>query len=68
MDKWINAEEQMPPEGVLVLCAGPRGGMFLGDVVFKNSYNGKICMHVPNSRGWRDAKYWMPLPEPPKEE
>ena len=66
MDKWIKAEEQMPPKGVLVLCIGPMGGIFLGDVVY--SYKGETCMHVPNSRGWRHAKYWMPLPEPPKEE
>ena len=27
-----------------------------------------VHFHVPNSRSCRSAKYWMPLPESPKEE
>lgn len=67
MNEWISIIDKLPPDGILVLCIGSKGGMFLG--IGRNSSigsNGTCFMMVPNCRGGRYVKYWMPLPEPPK--
>lgn len=66
--QWISVKDRLPEKGLLVLCVGAKGGMFLGkDLVV---YNGDNCAYakVPNSRNSRNAVYWMPLPEPPEGE
>lgn len=67
VNEWISVKDRLPEKGLLVLCVGAKGGMFLGkDLVV---YNGDNCAYakVPNSRNSRNAVYWMPLPEPPEE-
>lgn len=67
MIKWIPVTERLPDAETLVLCIGARGGMFLGFV--RTLYgDGTAYVYVPNSRGGRNATYWMPLPEPPETE
>ena len=64
--RWISVEESLPEVGTLVLCMGAKGGMFLGEFSFAIDGH-PVYFHVPNARNGRGAKYWMPLPEPPKE-
>lgn len=56
-------EKEEPPAGILVLCQGAHGGMFLGVHV------GLGYFAVPNARSGRIAIAWHELPEPyqPKE-
>ena len=65
--KWIPVTERLPENGVLVLCIGARGGMFLGRSPHLFS-DGTAYFAVPNARSCRYATHWMPLPEPPKGE
>ncbi len=65
--KWIPVSEELPDKDVLVLCIGAKGGMFLGYVRCMSHADTAYTI-VPNSRGGRYTKHWMPLPEPPKEE
>jgi hypothetical protein len=66
IQKWIPVTERLPEKGVLVLCIGARGGMFLGRSPNLLS-DGTAHFCVPNARSCRYATYWMPLPEPPNE-
>lgn len=65
--KWIPVTDRLPEDDVLVLCIGAKGGMFLGYP--RRVWDGESTAYtiVPNARGARYTKYWMPLPEPPKE-
>ena len=63
---WISVRDRLPDKGELVLCIGAKGGMFIGEIMCCDGE--KADMYVPNARGGRSAKYWMPLPKPPKEE
>lgn len=65
--QWIPVTERLPERGVLVLCIGARGGMFLGRSPYLFS-DGTAYFDVPNARTCRYATHWMPLPEPPKGE
>ena len=69
MNEWISIQTKLPPDDVLVLCIGAKGGMFLG--IGRKGYacigsEDSCYMSVPNSRGGRYATHWMPLPESPK--
>lgn len=64
--KWTPVTEQMPDRDTLVLCVGAKGGMFLGYVRSLYGDEKTAYTSVPNSRGGRQTKYWMPLPEPPE--
>lgn len=65
--KWIPVTERLPERDVLVLCVGSKGGMFVGNPLFIWDDEDTAYTYVPNSRGSRHTKYWMPMPEPPKE-
>jgi Protein of unknown function (DUF551). len=67
--EWISVKDKVPDEGKLVLCAGSKGGYFLGVNYICPQMNDcvSIYMDVTNARIGRNATYWMPLPEPPKE-
>ena len=66
--QWIPVTERLPDRDTLVLGIGSKGGMFLGYV--RSLYGNDVTAYtiVPNARGGRYTKYWMPLPEPPKGE
>ena len=66
--RWISVKDRLPERGTWVLCCGAKGGMFLSDWVTPpfDDEETAYCS-VPNARCGRNAKYWMPLPEPPKE-
>lgn len=68
MPRWISVKDRLPERGTWVLCCGAKGGMFLSDWVTPpfDDEETAYCS-VPNARCGRNAKYWMPLPEPPKE-
>jgi hypothetical protein len=68
--QWISVKDRLPETNKLVLCVGAKGGMFLGEILFKNPVAGSEIYHffVPNARQGRSATHWMPLPQPPKEE
>ena len=65
--RWISVEERLPGYDELVLCVGAKGGMFLGCKLRLFAGDKTAYCFVPNARNGRYAKYWMPLPEPPKE-
>ena len=66
--RWISVKEKLPERGTWVLCCGAKGGMFLSDWVTPPFGDEETAYcSVPNARCGRNAKYWMPLPEPPKE-
>lgn len=64
--KWISVKDKLPEEDTLVLCAGAKGGMFLGYPSFVYKDDDYAYTRVPNARGSRHATHWMPLPEPPE--
>jgi len=67
---WTSVTKELPPDGLLVLGIGAKGGMFLGIGRKGYAYIGSedsYYMSIPNSRGGRYATHWMLLPEPPKE-
>lgn len=67
MGHWIPVTERLPERDVLVLCVGSKGGMFIGNPRCIYGDEDTAYTYVPNSRGSRYTKYWIPLPEPPKE-
>ena len=68
VQEWIPVTERLPERDVLVLCIGAKGGMFIGNPRCVYGNEDTAYTYVPNSRGGRQTKYWMPLPEPPKGE
>lgn len=64
--QWISVKERLPDENALVLCAGARGGMFLGKIRWLYEEDGTAYCHVPNARCGRSATHWMPLPNVPE--
>lgn len=67
MSEWINVKDQMPPSGEYVLCAGKKGGIFIGRrYLYMLEEDESVFMCTQSSNG-RSAFYWMPLPEPPEE-
>lgn len=66
--EWIDVHDRLPDKDTLVLCVGAKGGMFLGFVRYLYGDDKTAYVRVPNARGGRYAAFWMPLPEPPKEE
>jgi len=71
---WISVKDSRPEKGQHVICSGKHGGMFAG--AFRGGYevDEEECV---SGFAWdlfgapvppRKFVYWMPLPEPPKEE
>ena len=67
MNNWISMEKRLPPFNTLVLCMGAKGGYFLGKTTRGAVCDTNVFMDVPNSRNWRYAIYWTPIPNPPKD-
>ena len=66
VQEWIPVTERLPEDGVLVLCIGKKGGMFLG--ISPSLFSDGTCYFaVPNARSCRYGTHWMTLPQPPKE-
>ena len=56
---WIPVSERLPEKGVLVLCVGKKGGMFIASGMSYFS-DGTCWCSVPNARSGRNATHWMP--------
>ncbi len=69
--KWISVEEQLPKYGKIVLTVGvnarTKAPEYLLDYVAQDWEGNPFWVHSLSA--WRVApEYWMPLPEPPKED
>ena len=74
---WISVKDRMPPDDQIVIGYTPVDGcMFIGfHKAYKYSWlETPVCYwHILTARGstkqiTKRVTYWMPLPEPPKEE
>ena len=66
IQKWIPVTERLPELHTKVLCCGIMGGRFIAELSewgLGNRYWDKR-----DGKGCPKVTYWMPLPEPPKEE
>jgi hypothetical protein len=59
--KWIDIEKQKPIPGARVLIWHPDLYVGIGRWVPSLGY-----LRIDGSMGFDDARWWMPLPEPPK--
>ena len=72
MDKWINAEIEVPvvEDLVLVIVSGNYDNMTFVDAVELAEYDPKedewVLQWLPEVTGLK-VKYWCPVPELPKE-
>lgn len=71
--KWIPVTEQLPESGQRVLVVGLHGeAMYIGTYTggIKETAYRKAKPYKINAGGygWRSFTWWMPLPQPPKEE
>ena len=62
MCKWILPEQQMPKEGVKVICCGEKGGVYIGEMFIRK---GEVEWYSPGKFKPHPIA-WMPLPEPYK--
>lgn len=74
-DRWISVDEKLPEKGEKVLCTqNPKTtatkkalfGIFSGKDFMPPTQTIYADYEVGQSR-WLDIIYWMPLPEPPKQ-
>lgn len=70
--QWISVKERLPnkQDGDVVLIIGANGGYsiaYTSDRTIINPKNNTAFFLCPNQRSGRNATYWMPLPEAPKE-
>lgn len=70
---WINVEDRLPEDDgdVLAIASGyPSPNITLEDVMVVASFCGGEGWYIGEYPDWDDPiiTYWMPLPEPPKEE
>ena len=71
MPHWNNVAYRLPFYNTTVLCIDiDNKHVFLGNMITSHLYQNKgvLCCAVQGCRGVRYATYWMPLPEPPKED
>lgn len=66
-NNWIKVEDRLPQIGTYVLCAryltSMGGTKFHGITVAKLIRDDRWSVEID----WISIKYWMPLPEPPKD-
>ena len=67
-DPWVSVRDRLPEPDRLVLCAGSKGGMFLGMNPSRFGDVSTAHFNVPNARYGRYATHWTPIPAPPVKE
>ena len=69
MSEWISVKDGLPNESLVgqevVVCIRVRRAPFFR-VTTANWWGGSC--HTKKNAIWPSVAYWMPLPEPPKEE
>ena len=71
MPQWNNVADKLPFYNTTVLCIDiDNKHVFIGNMITSHLYQNKgvLCCTVQGLHGVRYATYWMPLPEPPKED
>ena len=58
--EWISVKDRLPEHGKNVLTLDSMGNYFIGSFTPDTGWNEQECE-------WNPVKWWMPLPEPPKE-
>jgi len=67
MNEWKKVTDELPDIGVLILCCGKTGGLFLGHSIDSTvDPPGLLYIVVPNSRTNRYATHWMDIPPKPR--
>ena len=73
LPKWIPVTERLPEIYQRVLVIGRNGkavytGIYNGGMKATERRGAKPNKIITGEYGWRTFTFWMPLPEPPKEE
>ncbi len=64
--KWIAIEKEIPKDGQRVLVCGIRNGIQVCKFKEAKGFYGRYAFWTRHQEPVT-VKYWMPLPEPPKE-
>lgn len=64
MSEWISVKDRLPEDSHRVLTCDHRGNI---NIMFHYDYYKKPFGIDKNHKVYFPVKYWMPLPEPPKE-
>ena len=71
LPRWISVKERLPEEGELVVFIPTinQGSIYVGKLSHTGARGGVLFENRQGRTTMKYyAKYWMPLPEPPKEE
>lgn len=69
MSEWIRSEDELPPDGKLVLCVGDNGQIFMAmrmrDLWEDNLREWSNYEQFPDPN-YEEVTHWMPLPNLPE--
>lgn len=66
--KWISVNMALPEIDKLMLCCSPSKELFIGYYHGGTYKKGIVTFWDPTRKCGCGVTYWMPLPEPPKED